>query len=239
MKTFYTLKNGCRLETFMWEEMLRNETYRGTTEVIPIYGERRGRKCNKKLYSDDRGIYIIWNGENVYLNEYDYMSAEELIEKLEEGKKRGDRWCVYDDEICETFLRETDKIGVVLDMPVFEVVVPQLGIGLTGSTEVSVLCIPTEKHYTQSRWSYKFTLECENEELRRYIPSRDFYFSDFCSFLKSGIAQLVIKDEFKKETEEKYAEREERKNTIRYKIAKIFGRNENEEKLTLIGIENG
>ena len=63
MNTYYTLKNGTRLEVFMWEEFFENDTWRGFAEVTQlfdgkIYGGNRGRECKKKLFKDDKGIYI-------------------------------------------------------------------------------------------------------------------------------------------------------------------------------------
>ena len=234
MNAYYTLNNGCRLETFLWNDILKDDTFRETIEVTPIYGKKRGRTCKKKMFKDKRGVYIIWNKNKVYLNEYDFLTAEKLIAKIEKGKALNDRWYVSDDEILATFLKETNKIGIVIDMPAYDMVCPQLGIGFVGNKEYSVLCIPTEKQYSKPDWAYKFTLECECEDLRRYIPSRHFYFSDFCSFVKQGLADIVLKEEFKKDIEQKHAKQIEEENRLRNKVAKLFGKKVQKERLTLI-----
>ena len=70
-----------------------------------------------------------------------------------------------------------------MDMPAYDMVCASLGFGIVGENEQTVLCVPTEKQYEKSYWYYKFTVECECEALRQYIPCQHFYFSDFCSSL--------------------------------------------------------
>lgn len=236
MNAKYTINENCRLEIFLWSDVMEGKTYREFIEVTPIYGDKRGRKCNKRLQKDEIGIYIIWNDNKIYLDQFNYMPLEVLISKINEGKEKNDRWFVWDDDILATFLKETNKIGVVLDMQAYDMVCPQLGIGFVGEREYSVLCVPTEKQYDKNSWHYKFTLECECEELRKYIPYRHFYFSDFCSLVKSGHVNIVVKEDFKKNMIEKYKEQEKEEKKFSNKVAKFFGKKKEKEQLTLIGV---
>ena len=227
MNTYYTLENGTRLEIFMWEEFFKNDTWREYAEVTPldgkIYGGNRGKECKKKLFKDDNGIYIIWEDQKVYLNNFDYDTVDVMVNRIAECVEKNDRWLVSDCEIFATFMKDTDNVGIIIDMPTYDMVFPSLSFGIVGNNEYSVLCVPTEKQYAKNRWAYKFTVECENEELRKYIPSRNFYSSDFCSLLKSGNIKIVNKDKFKEEMKKMLQEKTEKENQTSYKVKKFFG----------------
>lgn len=235
MTVNYTLDDNTCLNIFLWTDVMGGETYRKVIEVIPIYNGKPGRKCNKELKKDDKGVYILWNDKPVYLNDYDYYTAEQLIDKLEEVKGNIDVF-LSDSDICATFMKETDKIGIVLDMPAFDIRVPELGIGFTGGKRYSTLVIPTEKQYKKSEWFYKVTLECENPELRKYIPYNILYFSDLASFLRSGHAKLVLREQFKDEVAKKYKAQKHRQKSLKRKLGRMFGKTYEEEQLPLIGL---
>lgn len=228
MNTYYTLENGTRLEVFMWGDFFDNDIWRGSADVTPlydnkIYGGHRGKECKKKLFKDEKGVYIVWDKQKIYLNDFDYEPVEVMSARIAECVEKKDRWLVSDDEILATFMKDTDNVGLIIDMPVYDIICAPLGFGITGDNEQTVLCVPTERQYEKHRWEFKFTAECEREDLRAYIPSRHFYFCDFCSFLKSGNAKLVHKTKFKKEMEKKLKEKVEMESKTSYKVKKFFG----------------
>ena len=235
MTVSYTLDSKTRLEVFLWGDIIKGETYRKVVEVVPVYENNRGRKCNKKLFEDDNGVYILWNNKPVYLNEYDYYTAEQLIDKLEEVRGNIDVF-LSDSDICATFIKESDKIGIVLDMPAFDIRVPELGIGFTGGKRYPTLVIPTERQYKKHEWFYKVSLECESTELREYIPYNNIYFCDLASFLRSGHAKLVLREPFKKEIAQKYKVQKRQQKSLKRKIGKLFGKKYEYEQLPLIGL---
>ena len=234
MNTYYTLKNGTRLEVFMWDDFFENDTWRGYADVTAlydgkIYGGKRGKECRKKLFKDDKGIYIVWDGQRVYLNDFDYDTVEVMAKRIAECVIQSDHWLVSDDEILATFIKDTDNVGIVMDMPAYDMVCASLGFGIVGDNEQTVLCVPTERQYAKKDWHYKFTAECEYEPLRQYIASRHFYFSDFCSFLKAGHAKLVVKEDFKNKVQNYIEMVEQEKKNKSYKIKKFFGLVEEEK----------
>lgn len=234
MNTYYTLKNGTRLEVFMWDDFFENDTWRGFAEVTQlfdgkIYGGNRGKECKKRLFKDDKGIYIVWDSQKVYLNDFDYDTVEVMVKRIAECVEKNDRWLVSDDEILATFMKDTDNVGIVMDLPAYDMVCASLGFGIVGDNEQTVLCVPTERQYDKNNWHYKLTMECEMEALRQYIPSRHFYFSDFCGSLKSGYAKLVVKDDFKQRVQAYIERKEQEKNTKAYQIKKFFGKVEKNE----------
>ena len=234
MNTYYTLNNGTRLEVFMWDDFFDNDTWRGFAEVTQlfdgkIYGGNRGKECKKKLFKDDKGIYIVWDSQKVYLNDFDYQPVSVMAKLVAECVEKNDRWLVSDDEILATFLRDTENVGVVIDLPAYDMVCASLGFGIVGDNEQTVLCVPTERQYSKKNWHYKVTMECDLEPLRQYIPSRHFYFSDFCSLLKSGNAKLVERNEFKQKVQEYVEKCAAERDTKTYKIKKFFGMVEEEK----------
>lgn len=204
MNTFYTLKSGNVISVFMWDDFLENETVRGYAEVtIVSSGIRADKSKRAKLFKDEKGIYIVWESQKVYLNDFDYMPYVKLMEKVQQGVQNQDRWAVRKDDVWATFMKESEKVYVVCEMPTFDSIIPSLGFGITSDNYAEVLCVLSEKRYTKQQWSYKISLTCENEMLRYYVPNHDFYFSDFVSMLMSGQIRLVEKEKYIEEVQQK------------------------------------
>ena len=189
MHTYYKV-GDTRLEVFMWSEFFDNNDIRRFAEVTPIYGNHNGKSCKKKLMKDDGGLYIVWDGQKVYLNEFQYDSAAVMSARIAECVEKNDRWLVSDDEIIATIMKDPN-VGFVVDMPVYEMIHSILGLGIIGDAEKSTLCIPTEKVYKKQRWYYKLTVEAYHPEERAFVACQHFYMSDFCQLLKGGPVQMV------------------------------------------------
>ena len=236
MNTYYNTANGTRLEVFMWSDFFDNNDWRGVAEVTPIYGTKRGKECKKNLHKDTRGLYIIWDRQKIYLNDFHYDSASVMAKKIAECVEKKDRWIVSDDEICATFMKDTKNIGLIIDMPVYNMVIKELGIGIVGDNECTALCVPTEKVYSKNQWYYKFTAECDCVKLREIIPSHNFYMSDFCSLLKTGHVKMVDKNKYIAEVQAKEKAKKEEQKLFANKVKKFFGKFEVEEPKVLISI---
>jgi hypothetical protein len=223
MNTYYNTANGTRLEVFMWGEFFDNNDWRKTADVTPIYNGKRGKECKKNLHKDEHGLYIMWDKQKIYLNDFHYDSASVMARKIEECVEKKDRWLVSDDEITATFMKDTKNIGLIIDMPVYDMVMKNLGFGIVGDNECTTLCIPTEKQYNKNQWYYKFTAECDCVKLREIIPSRNFYMSDFCSLLKSGHVKMVDKNEYIAEMKKKEIAKTEESKKFVNRVKKFFG----------------
>lgn len=193
MQATYTLSSGKKISIFLWDDFLENETWRGYAEVRAQKknGQFGDKEVKKTLQMDpERGLYIVWDKEPVYLNEFDYMSYEELMEKIRESKRTGDRWLVRDDDILATFMMESEKVMVWAPMPVYSMRTP-FGFSLCGDEELEIPCELSTERYAKKDWHYKITLKAVNEELQAICAKHDYYFSDFCSMLKSDIFALA------------------------------------------------
>lgn len=226
MNGVYTLKSGKKISVFLWDDLLEGETFRGTADVRAIKedGYYSSKECKKKLFKDDTGVYIVWDSQKVYINSYDYMSADTLVSKLAEGVEKEDRWFVRDEEIWATLMHESDKIGILCELPMYDMLIPSMGIGMTSDKYVEVLCVFSEHRYKKDKWSYKVTLVPENEKLQEYVASRHFYFSDFCSMLQSGHMRFVLKDEYKVEIEKARQEKEIEDSKFVNRVKNMFSR---------------
>jgi len=199
MNVMYTLKNNKKIGAYLWSSFLQNKNWRKWIDVwnIDDKGFKTGKEFELPVHDDENGVFIIYEGEKIYLNDYDYLSYSEVVTKVNECVEKKDTWLIYDDDILATFIKETDKIGIVGEAHVFDIIVPTLGFGITSDKTIECLMIPTENRYKKHDWHYKITLESNDETLRNYVASRNIYFRDFCSMLKSGFYRLVDKDEYK------------------------------------------
>ena len=237
METRYTLSNGEQICCFFWPEFFENDAWRGSVSVTPAKNYKESTTVQVPISCDDGGIYFIYHDEKVYLNNFDYDTVEVMAKRLQECVDKKDRWLVYDDEIWATFIKDSDNLAFVLDMPVYEMVNRQIGIGFTGDTEATVLCVPTERDYTKDRWHYKVTMECESQQLRKLVPARSFYFSDFCSLVKAGHIKMVHKDQFKCEKRQELAQYQANQKKLFERVKNFFGAGTKLENPTLyIGI---
>lgn len=222
MNTYYTLKNGSKICLFMWEDFLENKIWREYAEVYSIHdGVRSKRYSKKKLFKDEKGIYIVWDSQKVYLNDFDYTPYNELIKKVNQSVEKHDRWYVMEDEIWATFYKESEKVSIVTELPVYDTIIPMMGIGLYSDKTVPVLTKLSFNQYSKKNMHYKITLTPENEKLLGYVASQSYYFSDFCSMLFSGIFTLVEREKYKDELKKKLLEEEEREKS-KGKVQKFF-----------------
>lgn len=223
MNTIYTLKSGNKISVFMWEDFLENDTVREFAEVRSVSdGVWSNKEKRTKLFKDEKGVYIVWESQKVYLNNFDYTSYTDLMKKVEQGVQTQDRWAVREHEIWATFMKESEKVYVVCEMPTFDIIIPSLGFGTTSDNYVEVLCVLSEKRYTKKQWSYKISLTCENEMLRDYVPNHDFYFSDFVSMLMSGQIRLVEKEKYIEEVQRKVEEQKIEDAKLCNRVKKFF-----------------
>lgn len=179
MRRTYTLKNGEKLYTFC-------SKYGGVT----VYDKEVGGNevaVLEKHKREDGTIYFKYNGEIIEYDSFDHMTFDELLSKVEQGIKNGNRWEVYEDEALATIMRETDRVGFVMEVNCFDVVVPQFGFGVRSDrNKIKALMIPFEERWKKDDWHYKIELCAENEATREATGYETMYFSDLWSGVMSG-----------------------------------------------------
>lgn len=201
MNARYKLKNGENILVYLWTDILDGEDYRESTSC---------NKYNKDGYIDaskdyeikiqkdeNKKLFFEFEGEKIMFDDYEYMTVNELIEKINSGNDMLKD--IRDDEVLATFLKDTESVGLICELDEFDVFAKSLfGFGMTSSDDnkLECLCIPTEKKYVKSHWSYKITLEAEDESLREHYASETYYFSDLISHIRSGMITLVNRNTY-------------------------------------------
>lgn len=221
MNVYYTLKSGERLSMFFWDdyypckevfhlplEVTEIDMSNGsgycykTRKSIKYPGEMEGCTHQLKLYEDEDGTrYFIWKGEKVNIMNWDYHCLPALIEEIEYSISIKDRWFIPDDIILASLMLQADKFAVMTQPKIAIARIPGTSVCLMGDRVEEY--VPYVPHFTDYRpltnWFYKILLWPQNETFRQYCGSEEYYWSDFCSLLKSGHLKLVeIQEEEKK-----------------------------------------
>lgn len=183
--------NGKIITAYVWNDMLFDNWF--MRKNIEIYKNKSGGTIKKNLHKDEIGVFFYWDNEKVYIQNFEYMSAENLIEYVEKSRENGD-W-VQEDIILATLLRESDKLNVVYPLPKVDMVVPFLGISICGTKTQETVCKFTEERYKKDQWHYKVSLAPVEESMNMSVVSRHPYFSDLCSEIRNGQVKLRLVQE--------------------------------------------
>ena len=176
-----------------------------------------GRRAKKRICTDEKGIYFVWNKQRVYVEDYEYRTVDQLIEAIKNGER------LVTDDFLATLYRDFDNFGVIAPLHTWDMKIPMMGIGLTGDNTVDVLCDFDEGRYRREDWHYKVTLVAHDEEMKDVCASRNFYFSDFCSLVQSGHIQIVNKPQWLAERKRKAEEKAREDAKFINKVKKFFG----------------
>ena len=116
MDTRYTLSNGEQISCFFWPDFFENDDWRQFADISLIVDGHKGDEVKVPLQRDDNGLFIVWNNEKVYLNNFDYEPVEVMAKRIQEGVDANDKWMVWDDEIWATCVKDSDNIAFVMDI---------------------------------------------------------------------------------------------------------------------------
>lgn len=198
MKGIYTLKTGEKIAVFLWNDILNNDSHRSETtyrKILPdgSYSDKE-YKLKIKYDYEKLKLYFVINGQKIYFEDFEFLPVDKLVEKI---KNRTDRWSVKDDELMATLIKDTDNVGIIFQLRKYETIIPYLGVAIVSDdNKQKILCIPTERYYKKSSWSYKVTLEAKDEEMRKLFSNENIYFSDLWSLIMEGKVELVNKNTY-------------------------------------------
>lgn len=207
------------IDIFDTKSFLNGDYNLPNVSVRNIFKKGVGKTAFKKIFEDSKGQYIIWNKEHIYLKDFDFMSIDQLIHKIDVAVKTNKHWILHEDDILASLFINSDKIGFIDELSCFETIIPQIGIGITGSKKQEVLCKLSERLYAKDRWKYKITLVPEDEKLLGVVADRTYYFSDFCNLIMRGNIRVVNLDTYKDEIEPVIVEKV---NIFKRIVQKIF-----------------
>ena len=183
--------NGKIITAYLFDDMLSKDGF--PRKTIEVYRGKSGNTIKKNLHKDENGSFFYWDNEKVYVKNYEYLSAEELVEYVKNARENGD-W-VNEDTILATLLNESDKLNVVYPLPKIDMVVPFLGISICGTKTQETVCKFTEERYKKDQWHYKVSLAPVDENMNMSVVSRHPYFSDLCSEIRTGRVELRLAQE--------------------------------------------
>ena len=186
MYAVYTFHNDRKVRLFLWDDILEGKNLRTSTEgqVMQNDGKYNSKDISFPIKKDKEGKFFFEFGtEKKSIDNFDYMSVNELITRMRVSDEKRP---VTQEEIWATFMKNTDNVGLLLKVSPLDKFALSFGIGLyspNAEKDPIMLCVPTEKRYNKSNWSYKITFEVADEQLRDSYASKDFYFSDLVSLL--------------------------------------------------------
>jgi len=179
MNGHYTI-NSQHFSVYLWQDVLKGVRVRNTVTV-----ELPDNSIETPLLQDENGLYIIFNGVQVYLNDYEYLSYDKLIKKSEHHEY------LTTDMVLPTLLKETDKVAVEMMVPTIDGAYPFLGINITADKFPKAIMVLSEEDRPKHEWAYKIPLKPADEEQEAYLLRRDLYTLDFIKLIRDGDARLV------------------------------------------------
>lgn len=147
----------------------------------------RVEDCELDFETRSEDPVVVYNGEEIHLNNFCYTPYEELLAKVNEGIEKEDRWLVSDNAMLETCMRQPEKFGIVTEVTPYDVVTP---IGIRFKSDrywCEVLMQPVEDgQYKKKDWHYKMTLSPVMEQLREIFGTETTYTQDIFSGARCG-----------------------------------------------------
>lgn len=187
MKLIYKKKDGstftCWYNSFCNTlEVMKDYSDESNNPVIQLPEENKGW--------DKFDCRFEYEGETFNFKDFQASTVEELVEHVHQVQKEstdtGCRPWISEDEALCTFLKYSDKVGILAKVECFCIAVPGLGFGLKGSGSkiARALLVPCEDRYSKSEWSYKIDLKSYDEDKYRDLIGREhLYFSDLWSMI--------------------------------------------------------
>lgn len=205
MTTFYTLKNGNRILVYDYDKLKIGDNRRKEV-MIELIKKENGKEVYDRdftvhLRKDSRGFYFVFGGESVYIDDYEYMTVEELCQYIQKFKSTSFNLIPWlEDYLLATLMHYSDKIGFVMKLPVADCSFTNKITVYSADKVVDTLCVPYEKgNYNKSNWGYKIEFCAESPSLANIVGHKTFYLYDLCRHITMGNVKVVDKQSYKKE----------------------------------------
>ena len=148
---------------------------------VNVYDYISDRSLNRSVREDKFGKFFTWNKTKIYLDDYIRISIKDFAERV-----KNKEW-VTSDELCQSILSEgVDNVRFIVP---FNTVCCG-GWFLEGDKFKDVECKIVEEFNREVKNAYKIHLVPVVKD-DTVASSRDFYVSDFCSLIQSGIIKIV------------------------------------------------
>ncbi len=135
------------------------------------------RKC--KVLKDSKGAYFAYRGKNIYVQDFIWISVEELIKQLQ-NKDKTDQFPNLEEKIIATFIKDTENVAISEK---------------TEKGEVFYAPIETPL-YQKKDWGYKIPIKEIDTSTRTFKEDanhRALYSCDLANLLEKGYFKLLNK----------------------------------------------
>lgn len=201
MYVIYTLKNGKKIQGFLWNDVIEaalshKPHFHDSISIYEINDGNVGCERRVDVYKDGNYLYFNCYDERVGIMDFDTYTVDELIEKL--GKNDPN---ITDFTIYATLVNDTENVAIYDRRQIPNSVF--LGFGrnygsLRDAKYAEVLCLPTERRRKKSNWSYKIELTPVSAEDKLIYGVSEKYFEDFCASIISGHCRIVNRNSISK-----------------------------------------
>ena len=135
---------------------------------------------------------FIYNGETIHINNFDHLTAEELMQKVRAGEH------VMEKDAIACIMKEHQKLGFVMEHECYDMFVPCMGIAMKGGGQkIRCMLVLEEDRYKIKDWHYKVDLFPYDQRIRAASGGIHTYFSDIWSGVMShNWIELVLREEY-------------------------------------------
>ena len=140
--------------------------------------------------------------EKIYLDDFYYYSYNDLIRLVSQNKY------ICSDLILATLINESDKIGLIAELPKIETGM-SFGVCMCGNETMKVLCYPDKdnERYPIDSWAYKMSLVPIQKDLNYFCAPMTTYTSTIIDMIKDGKIKMVAREEYEEKIKEEAKEK--------------------------------
>lgn len=147
----------------------------GNSEYLKLLTDT-SHGANKPRY------YFMYGAERVYVDSFIHIPFESI--NTTNGRLDGRALAL------SMMAHGIENVGVYMEIPCFDYILPELGFGILGDKKQMMLCKITEKSYKVCA-GYKIELTPALEVYQKLFPNQRFYIDDFAKIVKSSRATIV------------------------------------------------
>lgn len=147
----------------------------------------------KKVSSDDSGLFINWKGTRVYLKDFKFMTTKELIEKMKTQY-------VSDDEILATMLRDKADFGIVTKFTTHTEAsaarMREYGCPVNLMKQTQLHGRFDERSHSSRYWHNEISFMPKQEKYRKEVQTATYSLSNFCFYVREGSIRIYSISEY-------------------------------------------
>ena len=190
MYTNYLIGEGKVLSLFTWD-LFYSELFKDNKNRIDhlegFVTDKKGRHLEDKvkvyLNSDDNGKYFMYNGNKIYVHNYNFLLLDELINTMH-------REDISFDEFVGTMINNGKDAIIIERLPIKNQKMPNVRSYDYKPEMVEVRCKLVDDKYKECLWYHKMrTIPIDEKEAEIY-GTQEFFTSALYSLVKNGYFEL-------------------------------------------------